>query len=493
MKYESVIGLEIHSQLLTKSKMFCSCNSNYQNAPPNSMICEICMGMPGVMPVANRRAIELVIATGLALDCKIADETKFDRKNYPYPDLMKGYQISQYDKPVAINGHISISDEGKEKIIGITRVHLEEDVAKLQHVDDSSGQYSLLDINRSGVPLMEIVSEPDMRSPEEARLYLSEIHSILRYIEASAANMEEGSFRCDANISIRPIGTEKLGTKVEIKNMNSFRAVYTALTYEKQRQIQLIEEDGEIKQETRGWLDDKEITVSQRSKEQASDYRYFPEPDLPMITINTAWVNTIEQTLPELPQKRAERFTNSYNLSLDDAKSLTISKQKADFFESVIKEKEQIGIVTKELAKSICNWVLGEMTRLLNNSSTNIENTKISPSQLMDLIQLVETGRLSTGMARTVFEKMFVSGESPTAISDKLGLVQISDTSIVEKAVSEVIDNNSKPVADFLNGKDTALKFLVGQVMKKTKGNANPKIVGEILTEKLNSLKNISG
>ena len=493
MKYESVIGLEIHSQLLTKSKMFCSCNSNYQNAPPNSMICEICMGMPGVMPVANRRAIELVIATGLALDCKIADETKFDRKNYPYPDLMKGYQISQYDKPVAINGHISISDEGKEKIIGITRVHLEEDVAKLQHVDDSSGQYSLLDINRSGVPLMEIVSEPDMRSPEEARLYLSEIHSILRYIEASTANMEEGSFRCDANISIRPIGTEKLGTKVEIKNMNSFRAVYTALTYEKQRQIQLIEEDGEIKQETRGWLDDKEITVSQRSKEQASDYRYFPEPDLPMITINTAWVNTIEQTLPELPQKRAERFTNSYNLSLDDAKSLTISKQKADFFESVIKEKEQIGIVTKELAKSICNWVLGEMTRLLNNSSTNIENTKISPSQLMDLIQLVETGRLSTGMARTVFEKMFVSGESPTAISDKLGLVQISDTSIVEEAVSEVIDNNSKPVADFLNGKDTALKFLVGQVMKKTKGNANPKIVGEILTEKLNSLKNISG
>ena len=493
MKYESVIGLEIHSQLLTKSKMFCSCNSNYQNAPPNSMICEICMGMPGVMPVANRRAIELVIATGLALDCKIADETKFDRKNYPYPDLMKGYQISQYDKPVAINGHISISDEGKEKIIGITRVHLEEDVAKLQHVDDSSGQYSLLDINRSGVPLMEIVSEPDMRSPEEARLYLSEIHSILRYIEASTANMEEGSFRCDANISIRPIGTEKLGTKVEIKNMNSYRAVYTALTYEKQRQIQLIEEDGEIKQEPRGWLDDKEITVSQRSKEQASDYRYFPEPDLPMITINTAWVNTIEQTLPELPQKRAERFTNSYNLSLDDAKSLTISKQKADFFESVIKEKEQIGIVTKELAKSICNWVLGEMTRLLNNSSTNIENTKISPSQLMDLIQLVETGRLSTGMARTVFEKMFVSGESPTAISDKLGLVQISDTSIVEKAVSEVIDNNSKPVADFLNGKDTALKFLVGQVMKKTKGNANPKIVGEILTEKLNSLKNISG
>ena len=228
------------------------------------MICEICMGMPGVMPVANRRAIELVIATGLALDCKIAGETKFDRKNYPYPDLMKGYQISQYDKPVAINGHISISDEGKEKIIGITRVHLEEDVAKLQHVDDSSGQYSLLDINRSGVPLMEIVSEPDMRSPEEARLYLSEIHSILRYIEASTANMEEGSFRCDANISIRPIGTEKLGTKVEIKNMNSFRAVYTALTYENQRQIQLIEEDGEIKQETRGWLDDKEITVSQR-------------------------------------------------------------------------------------------------------------------------------------------------------------------------------------------------------------------------------------
>ena len=493
MKYESVIGLEIHSQLLTKSKMFCSCNSNYQNAPPNSMICEICMGMPGVMPVANRRAIELVIATGLALDCKIAGETKFDRKNYPYPDLMKGYQISQYDKPVAINGHISISDEGKEKIIGITRVHLEEDVAKLQHVDDSSGQYSLLDINRSGVPLMEIVSEPDMRSPEEARLYLSEIHSILRYIEASTANMEEGSFRCDANISIRPIGTEKLGTKVEIKNMNSFRAVYTALTYEKQRQIQLIEEDGEIKQETRGWLDDKEITVSQRSKEQASDYRYFPEPDLPMIAINTAWVETIEQTLPELPQKRAERFTNSYNLSLDDAKSLTISKQKADFFESVIKEKEQIGIVTKELAKSICNWVLGEMTRLLNNSSTNIENTKISPSQLMDLIQLVETGRLSTGMARTVFEKMFVSGESPKAISDKLGLVQISDTSIVEEAVSEVIDNNSKPVADFLNGKDTALKFLVGQVMKKTKGNANPKIVGEILTEKLNSLKNTSG
>ena len=295
MDYETVIGLEVHSQLLTQSKMFCSCASGYQDAAPNTVVCEVCMGMPGVLPVINERAVGLVIATGLALGCTIQPHTKFDRKNYPYPDLMKGYQISQYDMPIAADGCLAVHLEDGERRVGITRVHLEEDVAKLQHRNGPDGGYSLLDVNRAGVPLMEIVSEPDMRSAEEARAYLTKLRTILRYIEASTANMEEGSFRCDANISLRPVGSEDLGTKVEVKNMNSFRSVYDALVYEAERQARVLDEGGSVAQETRGWVEDRGVTVSQRSKEYASDYRYFPEPDLPPLTIDRAWIDDVRE------------------------------------------------------------------------------------------------------------------------------------------------------------------------------------------------------
>ena len=337
MGYEAVIGLEVHSQLLTNSKMFCSCRSGYQDAPPNTVVCEVCMGMPGVLPVINRRAVELVIQTGLALDCTIGRYTRFDRKNYPYPDLMKGYQISQYDQPIAANGRLLVEVDGTSRPVGITRVHLEEDVARLAHRNGSGGEaYSLLDINRAGVPLMEIVSEPDMRTPEEARSYLTFLRSIIRYIGASKANMEEGSFRCDANISIRPEGATELGTKVEVKNMNSLRSVYNALDYEKERQTRLAEAGERIVQETRGWVEGRDVTVSQRTKEYDSDYRYFPEPDLPPVAIDPEWVEEVRSRLPELPQARRARFVEEYGLPAYDAGLLTASKATADFFEAVM-------------------------------------------------------------------------------------------------------------------------------------------------------------
>ena len=315
MEYEVVIGLEVHVQLMTESKMFCSCLATYQNASPNTLVCPVCMGMPGVLPVINQQAVEFVIKTGLALDCTIASYTKFDRKNYPYPDLMKGYQISQYDQPIAMDGRLEIESNGRERSVGITRVHLEEDVAKLFHRNEEHGEgYSLLDINRSGVPLMEIVGEPDMRSPEEARSYLTRLRSILQFIAVSTANMEEGSFRCDANISVRPVGSTELGSKVEVKNMNSFRSVYAALQYETQRQVEAANDGVRIVQETRGWVEDKGVTVSQRTKEYASDYRYFPEPDLPPLIISPDLVGTIRDNLPELPLARKTRFVDQYGL-----------------------------------------------------------------------------------------------------------------------------------------------------------------------------------
>ena len=490
MEYETVIGLEVHAQLRTKSKMFCSCGASYQDAPANTVVCPVCLGLPGVLPVINGQAVELVVRTGLALGCTIAEHTKFDRKNYPYPDLMKGYQISQYDAPIASSGQLTVQVNGHETEIGITRVHLEEDVAKLFHRTEEHGDaYSLMDVNRSGVPLMEVVSEPDMRGPEEARNYLTRLRAILQYIEVSTANMEEGSFRCDANISVRPQGSTELGNKVEVKNMNSFRAVYRALEYETERQIRAAREGQHITQETRGWVEERGVTVSQRTKEYASDYRYFPEPDLPPLFIDPRWVEEISESLPELPDARKARFAAEYGLSDYDSGLLTSSRQIADFFEEVLRAKPVTGDERRELAKAAGNWILGELLRLLNLTGKEITEVKFQPRDLIELLELIDRGTLSSNMAKTVFEEMFNSGRSPSEIAVETGMTQISDEEAIQAAVAEAVASNPQPVADYLKGKETAARFLVGQVMKLTAGKANPKLVSDLLKEKLESMR----
>ena len=490
MDYEVVIGLEVHAQLLTKSKMFCSCSAGYQDAPVNTIVCPVCMGMPGVLPVINRRAVELVIRTGLALLCTIATRTKFDRKNYPYPDLMKGYQISQYDQPIASNGCLEIEGNGSVRRVGITRVHLEEDVAKLLHRTEEHGEgYSLLDINRSGVPLMEIVGEPDLRSSEEARSYLNRLHSILQYIGVSTANMEEGSFRCDANISVRPRGSSEMGAKVEVKNMNSFRSVYRALEYEAERQMRAVSEGERIEQETRGWVEDRGVTVSQRTKEYASDYRYFPEPDLPPVYIAPEWVQEIAERLPELPLARKARYVEQYGLSDYDASLLTSSKATADYFEAVTQVRPLTGDPLRKFSKSVGNWMLGELSRLLNQTDTRVSQVKIKPEHLVELLGLIDAGTLNTSMAKTVFEEMFDTGRPPKQIAEESGMVQLSDVASIGPAVDDAIAGNSRPVSDYLDGKETALRFLVGQVMKSTRGKANPELVTNLLKEKLEAMR----
>ena len=488
--YETVIGLEVHSQLLTKSKMFCPCGSDYQNANPNTRVCPVCMGMPGVLPVVNKKAVELVILTGLALGCGISETTKFDRKNYPYPDLMKGYQISQFDQPVAGRGVLSVQDtEGNTKDIGVTRVHLEEDVAKLIHRKESHGEgYTLLDINRAGVPLMEIVSEPDMRSPEEAHSYLTSLHSIVRQIGASTANMEEGSFRCDANISIRPFGSTELGKKVEIKNVNSFRSVFRALKYEEERQRNAIENGEPIIQETRGWSDERGTTISQRTKEYAADYRYFPEPDLPPVKISRSWVEEVGSQLPELPAAKKKRYLSDLQLSEYDAGLLSINLEFSQLFDQTIKEfptNEQGKLSSR--SKNVCNWITVEFARLKNENHEQPLN--LSPKYLAEIVILVESGRLSSSMAKTVFDKTVLEGGAPTEISDTLGMSQISDSRLIEKTVDAVILQNPEAVADYLEGKDSVVRFMVGQIMKETKGKANPKMATEMLETAHNSLR----
>ena len=488
MNYETVIGLEVHAQLLTNSKMFCSCNAVDQDAPPNTVVCEVCMGMPGALPVINRRAVELVIKTGLALDCTISELTKFDRKNYPYPDLMKGYQISQYDRPIALDGELAIDSGGDKKLAGITRVHLEEDTARLLHRIELDGTgYSLLDINRAGVPLMEIVSEPDMRAPEEARSYLIKLRTILRYLGVSTANMEEGSFRCDANVSLRPAGSSELGAKVEVKNMNSFRSVYNALEYEIARQTQLLEQGGRIEQETRGWVEDRDVTVSQRTKEYASDYRYFPEPDLPPLVIDAVWVDEIRESMPELPDAREARFVEEFGLPVYDTGLLTSSKSTADFFEAVLSARAPNGKDSRQTAKAVSNWILGELTRLMNAEGVGITQLKLQPVHILELLDLIDDGTLSSSMAKTVFETVFETGRSPRQIAEADGMAQIVDAQSLRPAVDQAISSNPKPVADYLSGKETAVRFLVGQVMKLTRGKANPNLVSEMVKESLDA------
>jgi len=485
VEYETVIGLEVHAQLLTQSKMFCGCSVDYTDSAPNTHVCPVCMGMPGVMPAINRQAIEFAVMTGLALNCTISEHTKFDRKNYPYPDLMKGYQISQYDNPVAVNGWLSIEVNGEMKRVGITRVHQEEDVAKLWHRTDDTGEsYSLVDVNRAGVPLMEIVSEPDMRSPEEARQYLMKMRSILQYLGVSTANMEEGSFRCDANISLRPVGDTELRSKVEVKNMNSFKAVYRALEYEVERQRKALENGEQLVQETRGWIEDKEVTVSQRSKEYAHDYRYFPEPDLPPMVVTRQKVDEIRAKLPELPDARRDRFITDYGLSQYDASLLISIKEQAEYFEKCQRLFSKENGVQKR-AKTTANWVLGDFARLLNATNTEIGDSKVQPQNLVEMLELIDGGTLSGKMAKDVFEEMFNSGKAPSEIVREKGMAQISGTDELEDILNEVLAENAQAVDDYRNGKDNALKYLVGQVMKATKGQANPGIVNELLANKL--------
>ncbi len=490
MDYDTIIGLEVHAQLLTMSKMCCQCSADYASTPPNTHVCPVCLAMPGFLPVINRQAVEYTIMTALALNCTGSEYTKFDRKNYPYPDLMKGYQISQYDAPIGVDGWLTIEVNGEKKKVGITRVHLEEDVAKLLHRISPSGEsYSLIDVNRSGVPLMEVVGEPDLRSPEEARQYLIKLRSILRYLRVSTGNMEEGSFRCDANISIRQKNSPNTTAKVEVKNMNSFKAVYQALEYEAQRQRKATSEGKRLIQETRGWVEEKGKTVSQRSKEYAHDYRYFPEPDLPPLSISRERVEEIRSKLPELPEARRDRFMAEYSLSPYDADFLISSKLVAEYFESYMKlEPHKSSPDKAKTAKEIVNWLLGEFSRLLNANNIEIDKSKITPEKLWLLIDLKERGVISNPIAKEVFEEMFASGQSADEIIKRRGLSQISDTQQLEEAVNQVLTANPQPVADFKAGKEQALKFLVGQVMKATRGRANPKLVDEVLRGKLAQL-----
>jgi aspartyl-tRNA(Asn)/glutamyl-tRNA(Gln) amidotransferase subunit B len=480
MNYQTIIGLEVHAQLLTKSKMYCGCSTDYASAPPNTHVCPVCLGLPGVLPVINKQAVEFTMMTALSLNCHVSEFTKFDRKNYPYPDLMKGYQISQYDMPVGLGGWLNIDVDGQRKKIGITRVHLEEDVAKMVHHTGGGEDCSLVDVNRAGCPLMEVVGEPDLRSPEEAEEYLKRLRDILRYLGVSTGNMEEGSFRCDANISIRPEGSKEFGSKVEVKNLNSFKAVRLAMEYEEKRQRKAVDAGEKLVQETRGWLDEKGKTVSQRSKEYAHDYRYFPEPDLPPLVISRDWVEAVEKKLPELPEARRDRFMTQYDLPVYDAGLLTSSKAMAEYFEE--------GVSTgKEVApKEISNWLLGEVSRIINAGNIDIDGFKkqVSPAALAGLIKSAH-GAISAAMAKTVLEEMFQSGKNAAVIIKERGLSQISDTSELEKIAAEVIHSNTQAVADFKAGRETAVKFLVGQVMKATKGRANPQLVTEVLKQKL--------
>jgi len=461
--------------------MYCGCSADYANATPNTHVCPVCLGMPGVLPVVNRHAIEYAIMTALALNCTISEYTKFDRKNYPYPDLMKGYQISQYDAPIGTNGFMTIEVDGKKSKVGITRVHMEEDVAKLVHRTNMVESYSLVDVNRSGVPLMEIVGEPDLRSPEEARQYLMKLRSILQYLDVSTANMEEGSFRCDANISIRPTGTKEFMPKVEVKNMNSFRAVFRALEYEAGRQRKAAETGERIVQETRGWVEEKGQTVSQRSKEYAHDYRYFPEPDLPPLTLDRQTVDEIKATLPEMPEARKQRFVTEYALPAYDADLLTSSRATADYYEKLV------GTKAAKSARDAGNWLLGPASAIMNQHNFDMTefSRRISVEQFAGLLTLETKAVINTATAKTVLEEMFTSGKNADMIVKEKGLGQISDSQAIEVAIEEAIHANTQAVNDFRAGKETAIKFLVGQVMKATRGRANPQIVNDLLKKKL--------
>ena len=479
MNFEAVIGLETHVQLNTNSKMFSRSSAKYQNEEPNSIVDPTSMGLPGALPVVNKKAVESAIKIGLALDCKIAENTKFDRKQYFYPDLMKGYQISQFDEPICYEGFIKIS---KDKKIRINRVHMEEDVAKLTHINSRDSNYSLLDINRSGTPLMEIVTEPDLNSSEEVVEYIENLQKIIRYIGVGSANMEEGSFRCDANISIRERGTKKLGTKVEIKNMNRISAVADAVNYEIKRQIKATESNEKIIQETRGWSEEKSITISQRTKEESNDYRYFPEPDIPPLEINSDWVSEIKNELPELPNARKSKYIENLELSEYDADLLTSDVNFSDFFESVINELQK-NLDNRDYVKYTANLMNGEFNSLLNLKSNNFDDIKFNSSDLANLILIYFENKINNKILKIVFEEMWNTGSKPEDIISSKNLGIISNTDELESTISNIIDNNPKAVEDFKAGKEQSKKFLLGQVMRETKGQADPKVSAELINK----------
>ncbi|MFN4111124.1 MAG: Asp-tRNA(Asn)/Glu-tRNA(Gln) amidotransferase subunit GatB [Ignavibacteria bacterium] len=477
MQYEAIIGLEIHAQLLTETKLFCGCLTKFGN-PPNSNVCPICLGHPGVLPVLNKKAVEFTIRMGIATNCTINKHSIFARKNYFYPDLPKGYQISQYEFPLCSNGFLEIDIKNQKRKIKINRIHLEEDAGKSIH---EQGNFTLLDYNRCGVPLIEIVTAPDLRSPEEAGEFLSEIRQIVKYLEICDGNMEEGSLRCDANVSIRKIGSSTLGTKTEVKNMNSIKNVMDALRYEIERQIDIVDSGKQVVQQTLLWNAEKQIVEPMRTKEESHDYRYFPEPDLPHIEIDNVWLDKIKKELPELPSKRKERMKQQYNLPEYDVEILTSEKEFANYFEETAKFSNDY--------KSISNWFMTEILKILNEQKISIKDFPIKPQQLAELIELINNKTISGKIAKEVFNEMLIEPQSPSKIIEKKNLIQISDENAIEEIIQKVIEANQKQVQQYLEGKEKVFAHFVGQVMKETKGKANPAIVNKILKEKLEKLR----
>lgn len=474
MEFEPVIGLEVHAQLLTRTKIFCNCSAKF-GGTPNNHTCPVCLGMPGVLPVLNRKVVEFAMKMALATHCRINEESSFARKNYFYPDLPKGYQISQYNLPLAEHGWVEIELPDYQKIIGITRIHMEEDAGKLMH--ETYSPVSCVDLNRTGVPLIEIVSEPDMRTPEEAAAYLKQLHEILVYLEVCDGNMEEGSFRCDANISLRPRGREAFGTRAELKNMNSFRNVQRALEYEIKRQSYILESGGKVVQETRLWDDAQGVTQSMRGKEEAHDYRYFPDPDLTPIRVDRAWIVELEKTMPELPAEKRMRFMETYQLSVYDAGVLTSSCALADYFEEAAKLSGQ--------PKQAANWVMGDLLRFLNEDKKDVCDCALSAATLAEMLKLIEAGTISGRMAKDIFAAMYKSGKAARTIIAEQGLVQISDEETITTIITGIITANPDQVCQYRSGKEKLFGFFVGQVMKATQGKANPQVINELLRKEL--------
>ena len=474
MEFIPVIGLEVHAQLKTRTKIFCGCSTAF-GAPPNTHTCPVCLGMPGVLPVLNKKVVDYTIKMALATHCTVQKESRFARKNYFYPDLPKGYQISQYELPIATDGHLNIEINGKTLRIGITRIHMEEDAGKLIH--DPDRPVSRVDLNRTGVPLMEIVSEPDIRSPEAAGEYLRQLRAILRYLEISDGNMEEGSFRCDANVSIMPKGSTTFGTRTEVKNLNSFKHVEKAIAYEIARQKEILLDGGEVIQETRLWHPDKGHTASMRGKEDAHDYRYFPDPDLLPLVIEDSWIREMRSEMPELPAQRMQRYMSDFELPSADARVLTGSRALSDYFEACIALLDD--------PKRVANWIMGEVLGLLNARGETIEESPISPEDLVGLLQLLRDDVISGKIAKTVFESMAETGKPAKVIVEEKGLVQVSDTSAIDPVIDAIIRDHPDEVQRYQGGQKKLIGFFVGQVMKQTKGKANPKLVNEMLRKKL--------
>lgn len=477
MDYEIVMGLEMHAELATKSKIFCSCTTEF-GGEPNTHCCPICTGMPGVLPVLNKKVVEFAVKAGLAMNCTIPEFSKQDRKNYFYPDLPKAYQVSQFDLPLCVNGYVDIETEKGSKRIGITRIHIEEDAGKLMHDEWEAG--TLVDYNRCGVPLIEIVSEPDIRTPEEAKAFAEAVKAILEYTEVSDCKMQEGSLRADVNLSVRPFGQKKLGTRTEMKNLNSFRSILRASENEAQRQIREIEDGGTIYQETRRWDDNKGYSYAMRSKEEAHDYRYFPEPDLVPVVIEREWLEKVKASLPELPDARKKRYIAELGLPEYDAALLTGSKRLADFFEEAVAASNN--------AKAISNWIMGDMMKALKDRSLEPDSIPFPGSHLAKLVSLIDSGKISGTIAKKVFEKMFNTAKDPETIVKEEGLEVVSDEGALIEAVKKVLQNNPQSVEDFKNGKEKAIGFLVGQAMKETRGKANPQLINKILKDELGKL-----